>query len=142
MGAVDLYEVEKAIWAASGWQADQRYVDTVLSTVERYAKAPAEPERMTTAAPAVPVSQAPAVSLTPMRTYQDADGHLWVCMGAAEAPKTGRKKVCTDCGTRKPIDSFRTYARDRSVHRPLCRECENRRKRERHAAIVKGAIAS
>lgn len=146
MGAVDLSEVEKTIWAASGWQADQRYVDTVLSTVERYAKEPAEPGRITTASPAAeaPAMREISASLTPLRTYQDASGQLWICMGQGptEAPKVGRKKVCTDCGTRKPIENFRTYARDRTVHRPLCRECENRRKRERHAAISKGAKAS
>lgn len=152
MGAVDLSEVEKTIWMASGWQADQTYVDTVLSTVERYAKNPAEPDRLTTAQPepvpdpepepAAPAMTAVPLSQTPVQAYQDGDGKVWLLLGAApKPPQSGQKKVCTECGARKSVEKFRVYARDRSMHRPICRECENKRKRERHAEMTKGAVA-
>lgn len=128
-----LEAVEKEIWLASGWQADQEYVDRVLAAVERYAKNPSEPDRIVTAQPQPESAPPPPVDLRSFRAFTDAEGDVWVCIGGAGAPQADGKQECSACGERKDLAEFRTYARNREVRRPQCRSCENAGKRKAHA---------
>lgn len=157
-------ELEKALWRWSGWKADQRLVDELLTVIDRYA-APAsldqarrdaqqivQSARDEAAAVRVQVQQssespsdAPAPILShPLQVagFQDADGVLWVSLGSVPDSVTvsgERRRKCSGCGGVKPIARYRKDSKSVGGRKRRCMDCENEKRREKRANRLVGS---
>jgi hypothetical protein len=131
--AVTRTDVEKTLWMASGWQADQRYVDTVMAKVDAYAAGAPEPAGVDMAA----VSDQAQEILDQAR----AEAERIVAMARFEASVLGasvddpnRRRKCSTCGAVKPGERFGRDSRSVGGRRKQCKDCDNVTKRKRYAA--------
>lgn len=134
---VDRSDIEAALWQWSGWKADQRSVDALLTLIDQYAAvaaAGAEPDPRGAGhwqADLTPLS----VATLPLRGFTDADGELWLCMGSIpERPVPAeRTRKCSQCGAVKEFVRYRPDPRSRGGRKGVCRDCENTRRRAKEA---------
>lgn len=196
-------EIEAALWKWSGWQADQRAVDELLTLVDQYAAHPAPCHVNDWQGRPVPVGadcqHAEPVQPGPwsfddlpdaererflklmkaretaayqrgqdaalkdgaprpvdgqsggqttdviVEGYRDADGGLWVRVGAVRermARASNKWKTCRTCAKDKPLSRFRRDASiksaDRNQLRAECKDCENEKRRNKRANKKQG----
>ncbi|UYA58138.1 putative HNH endonuclease [Klebsiella phage DP] len=59
------------------------------------------------------------------------------CLGSSTLPSSA--KYCNGCATTYPISEFYTIGKykDKMKYKPLCKRCENKRRKERNLEIIK-----
>lgn len=141
-------DIERALWRWSEWRADQRGVDEVMMLVDQYAgqsvtvdldSARREAAQIVQSAQdeaaairlAMPSAGA-ATGQTPVVTYRDARGDVWVRLPPSQEEARAGVNVCTACGQAKRILYFRRDVKAANGRRSQCRDCENAKRRERH----------
>lgn len=150
-----LADVERLCWRLSGWQVEQRDVDTLLAAVTAYAGH--GPDAQPQGAGALAVDGGAGAAERPAGATQGASASLdaseggsgpqtgiqrlhvtgtltLACTGHQAAPLSGQRKLCPKCGNRKPIEAFSPDTKGINGRRYACRDCENKRKREGRAA--------
>lgn len=138
MSEVTRDDVEKTLWMASGWQADQRYVDTVMAKVDEYAAGasgvgmPSPPD----VSHVLDQAQAEAAQI-----LSDAYAEAQRVKQSAIVEDPNRRRKCSTCGALKLPDRFGRDRRSDGGRRKQCRDCDNSTKRRRYAQ-VKAEVAT
>lgn len=138
MSEVSRSDVEKALWMASGWQADQRYVDTVMAKVDEYAAGVSGVEMPPSPDVSHILDQAHAEAA---RILGDAHAEAQRVRQSAVVEDPNRRRKCSSCGALKFPDRFGRDKRSDGGRRKQCKDCDNSTKRRRYAQVKAGVAA-
>lgn len=122
-------DVEKLLWMASGWQADEQFVDAVMAAVDEYVAGMG-------AAPVQGDGEAvlAAARVEAQRIVDEAKARAWELVQSAVVDDPNRRFKCTGCGGLKAFDRFGRDVRSEGGRRKQCKDCDNKTKRLRYAA--------
>jgi hypothetical protein len=107
-------DIEAALWAWSGWKADQRSVDELLLLVDRYRPVPDAPTVLEEA------------RREAARIVDKARSDAALLLASPELAQEPAPvlRTCVSCGEDKPLSRFRLTGKGDGNRRRQCGHCE------------------